>query len=85
MDSERSLSLPVRIGAVLIAALLVIPLLFGVVLATSGSARNGRSSAPWPSSCSSEAIIGVLAWFKRRAADQRQHDRQWGPRPRPPG
>lgn len=84
MESERSLSLPVRIGAILIAALLVIPLLSGVVLATSGSTRNGALGA-LAFIVFFGGIVLVLAWFKRRATEQREHDQQWGPRPRPPG
>ena len=84
MESERSLSLPVRIGAVLIALLLVVPLLSGVVLATSGSTRSGALGG-LAFIVFFGAVIGALAWFKRRAAEQRQHDRQWGPRPKPPG
>lgn len=84
MESGRSLSLPVRIVAVLVAALLVIPALFGVILTTSGSTRGGAIGA-LAFVVFFGAIIGAISLVRRRAAAEREHDKQWGPRPRPPG
>lgn len=83
-DRPRSLSLPVRIGAVLIAALLVVPALVGVILTTSGSTRGGIIGG-LAFVVFFGGIVGVLYVIRQRAQAERDHDKQWGPRPRPPG
>ncbi len=76
--------MPVRVGGVLLACVLLIPAVLGVAAAAaSGSARGALAVLGFIVFFG--GIILTLAWFKRQAAEQRQHDRQWGPRPRPPG
>ena len=83
-ESSRSLSQPLRVGAVLIASLLVLPAVFGALAAaSSGSARGGLAALAFIVFFG--GIIMALVAVRRRADEQREHDRQWGPRPRPPG
>lgn len=75
--------MPVRIGGVLLAALLIVPALAGVTLAASGSTLGGIL-ATVGFLVFFGGIIGVLIAVRRKNDVQRQHDRQWGPRPRSP-
>lgn len=84
MDSEsRSLSLPVRIVAVLIASLLILPVLIGLVVTASGTAR-GAWIGVLGFLIFFGGVVGALAWMRRRSDVQHDHDEQWGPRPRSP-
>lgn len=83
-ERSRSLRLPLRVGAVLVASLLVVPAVFGSLAAvSSGRARGGLAALAFIVFFG--GIVLALVAVRGRAEEQRRHDRQWGPRPRPPG
>ncbi len=80
---KRPLSPWVRIGGVLLALVLFVPVVAGA-LAVAGGVQGGVI-AGLGFVLFFGGIIALLAVIRRRNDAQRAHDRQWGPRPRPPG